>query len=335
MLFTTAAEQIPLWRVSEALKKGREKHLLFLAGGGLGDQICAEPTIRYALDHFKDCKISVLTHTPDLFRHLTPRLEFLFERGRWTDAQIDLEKYLCLRTYASADDFSGQFMSSIITHCVDYPAMLSLRGQLPIEYREPVVEPLAPEKRLIPLFQSVSVAKSWHEAHHVYVHPGRGWPSKTFGSAFWSEVISKLVKFGATPVIIGNDTAWVEVSKECVDLRDKLSVMETIWLLQHCRVLLTNDSAPLHMAATKASKAWIGFVATCKRADYLYHFRRGKFGWRMKNFSKGGVWNLLDFAPNKQETVDVKNVDEKILETWLPNPKDFAKWATGRWRYVW
>lgn len=326
MLYTTAAEQIPLWRVSEALKKGREKHLLFLAGGGLGDQICAEPTIRYALDQFKDCKISVLTHTPDLFRHLLPRLEFLFERDRWTDAQIDLEKYLCLKTYAAADEFSGQFMSSIITHCVDYPAMLALRGQLPVEYRQPVVEPNTPTKEFLP-----PPIRHYQKDRHVFVHPGRGWPSKTFGPDWWTAVIAKLIDREITPVLIGNDTGWVE-SSGCVDLRDKLSVMETIWLLQQARVVLTNDSSPLHMAATKGGKAWIGFVATCKRADYLFHYRRGEFGWRMKDFSKGGVWDALDFAPNKQETLDVKNMDPT---PWLPDPKDVARWAANRWRYVW
>jgi hypothetical protein len=326
MLFTTAADQIPFCRIATANQAGVEKNLLFLAGGGLGDQICAEPTIRYALDRFKDCKISVLTHTPDLFRHLTPRLEFLFEREKWSDAQIDLGKYLCLKTYTEADDFSGQFISSILTHCVDYPAILSRRGQLPLEYRQPIVEPLTPTKEFLPPTKNI-----WQKDRHVFVHPGRGWPSKTFGPDWWTAVLERLKARDIIPVLIGNDTGWVD-SSDCVDLRDKLSVMETTWLLQQARVLLTNDSSPLHMAATKGGKAWIGFLATCKQADYLYHYRNGVFGWRMKNFSLGGVWDLLDFAPNKQETVDVKNIDPT---PWLPEPNDIARWAANRWRFKW
>lgn len=329
MLFTTSADQIPLCRVSDAIKRGVEKNLLFLAGGGIGDQICAEPTIRYALDNFKDCNISILTHTPELFRHLVPRLQCLFERARWSDAQIGLDKYLCLKTYANSDDFSGQFISSIIKHCIDYPADLALRGSVPIKYRQPIVEALTPPHPLLP------TGLSFDPIRYVFIHAGKGWPTKTFPADWWNRVLAQIIKRGGVPVLIGTDTVEVD-STGCQDFRGRTTIMETVWLLKKARVLLTNDSAPLHMAAVEGSKAWIGFLATCKRADYLYHYRgpKNEFAWRMKDFSLGGVWDCFDFAPNKNETVDVKNISQETLAKWLPVPELVGNWALNRWRYL-
>ena len=76
--------------------------------------------------------------------------------------------------------------------------------------------------------------------------------------------------------------------------------------------------------------AWIGFIATCKHPDYITHWRNGVWGWRMKNFGKGGIWDLIDYCPNKEQTVSAENVGEENLLSWLPEPKEFAQWAVER-----
>jgi hypothetical protein len=80
-----------------------------------------------------------------------------------------------------------------------------------------------------------------------------------------------------------------------------------------------NDSA--------TRKNWIGFIATCKHPDLITHWRNGQFAWREVNFGQGGMWDIVDDLPNKKEDVLVDKVDQKMLESWLPDPIVFANWA--------
>ena len=126
----------------------------------------------------------------------------------------------------------------------------------------------------------------------VVVHAGKHWPSKTFPKDWWDAVLAELKSRGFIPILIGADAddnrSTVDVDPTgCLDLRNKTSLTESIWLTQQTKVLLTNDSSPLHMAVT--GDAWIGFVATCKHPDYIKHWRNGQWSWRMENLGSWGV----------------------------------------------
>lgn len=164
----------------------------------------------------------------------------------------------------------------------------------------------------------------------VAIHPGKHWQSKTFPKDFWDRVIIGLKNRGLTPLIIGanadDNRGTVDVDTAgCIDLRNRLSITESIWLLHRTAVLLTNDSAPMHMAAS--GNSYIGFVATCKHPDMITHWRKGQWQWRERNFGKGGIWDTVDYCPNKAEKVEVEFVEPKLLESWLPNPYEMADWA--------
>ena len=146
--------------------------------------------------------------------------------------------------------------------------------------------------------------------------------SKTFSPEFWGATVDRIASLGFTPVIVGADrkdtgTVQFQVHKSAIDLRNQTTLTETIWLMKNCRVLLTNDSAPLHMAAS--GDAFVGFIATIKHPDYTTHWRHGKFGWRMKNFSKGGVWDIIDHNPGADNSniKGVEWVEPSLLESWL------------------
>jgi hypothetical protein len=124
----------------------------------------------------------------------------------------------------------------------------------------------------------------------------------------------------------------VDVNPEgCIDLRNKTSLMETMYLLKCATSLITNDSSPMHMAAV--GNAYIAFVASAKHHDYLYHWRKPIFAdqpvwsWRMKHFNLGGMWDTMDHCPNKKEEVTVDKCSEKLLATWLPEPAEMPQWV--------
>ncbi len=315
------AKMIPGFRSTLAIQTGVERNLLFKTWGGLGDQICAEPTLRYALKSFKDCKISLASERPELFRHLDFHKTFNLnqEQPIW-------DKYFIFDTITPPNDTNlvWQFFSHLLTNCVDFPSLCALRSQLPIADREIMLKPDAPdEESLTNLVKNQS----------VFVHAGRHWPSKTFPKEWWNDVLFSLQTLGIQPILIGaitdDNRGTVDVDPHgCIDLRNSISVMDSIWLLQRASVLITNDSAPLHMAAS--GDAHIGFIATCKHPDYITHWRKGQWSWRMQNLGLGGMWDIIDHCPNKENQITVDQVDENVLKSWLPEPKKVAEWTKER-----
>lgn len=313
----------PAFRSAVAIERNLHRTLMIKTWGGLGDQICAEPTLRHALTHFKDCTISLASHIPEVFSHL--KFEKVFDSREVTP---NWENYFVFETITPPNDSNmvWLFFNHMLTNCVDFPSMCAFRKQLPNAEKEIVLCPTETEntKQL--------------EGYPIFIHPGKHWPSKTFPPSFWNAVIRELVDSYYTPVIIGADSddnkSTVDVNTDgCIDMRNKLSLNETIYLLQRSKVLLTNDSSPLHMAASRnpndpaTGKNWIGYIATCKHPDLITHWRSGQFAYREVNFGKGGMWDIVDDLPNKSEDVLVDKVDQKLLESWLPDPVEYAKWA--------
>ncbi len=323
---------LPQFRTTIALQRKVEKNLLFRTWGGLGDQICAEPTIRYALKMFKGCEISLASEHPKLFSHLQFKKQFDLN-----EVTPNYDKYLTLETIVPPDDSNlvWQFFGHMITHCVDFASMCALRCQLPVADKEIQLSPPKPnDARIVELAGSQK---------HVVVHAGKHWPSKTFPKDWWDSVLRGLIEAGITPVLIGANTddnrGTVDVNVEgCIDLRNQTSIQDSIWLCQRARVLLTNDSSPLHMAASHdpndetSGKTWIGFVATCKHPDYIQHWRKGQWAWRQKNFGRGGIWDHVNYCPNKESDIEIDKVEEAMLRSWLPEPVEMSEWAIEKVR---
>lgn len=322
---TIPAHFVPAFRTDISIGRGVERNLLFKTWGGLGDQICAEPTLRYALSQFRNCNISLASEAPSLFRHLK------FKKVFDTKEEMPIwQNYLTFDTITPPDDSNlvWQFVCHMITNCVDFPSLCALRCQLPVRDREIFQQPQHP-------------SALGHMRNCVFVHAGRHWPSKTFPAAWWNSVLCHLKTNNVTPILIGGDTddnrGTVEVNADgCIDLRNKLSISDSIWMLQRAAVLLTNDSSPLHMAASRdpddesTGHCWIGFIATCKHPDYISHFRHGQWSYREKNLGLGGIWEEMDHCPNKGEEVTVDKVDSNLLRSWLPDPSDVVAWALER-----
>jgi ADP-heptose:LPS heptosyltransferase len=330
------AMQVPPFRVQRAAMKNRLNHILFIARGGVGDQICAEPTLRYSIEHFGNKNkfyLAAYDGLAELFTHL--KFERVFDLR---EEQPIWENYLVMETIVDQTrqdhnaHMSDEFFSHCLTHCVDFASMSALRAQLPTKDREIKLDPRMPRIYL----QTIAERKDT-----VFIHPGRHWQSKTFPPEFWAVVVKRIGEQGMTAVIIGadrKDTGTVQFEydeKHVIDLRNKTTLAESLWLLKHARCLLTNDSAPLHGAAS--GDAYVGFIATIKHPDYITHWRHGEFGWRMRNFGKSGVWDIIDHNPGNEnpDIVGVEWVKPEILASWLPDPIEYADWAVAmsrEWR---
>lgn len=298
-----------------AILRGVEKNILMCVGGGIGDQICAEPTLRYAIETFTDCKINLLTPYPELFNHMTFEDKFNFGQDK-----VEVKHFLPLMTYGQDTGHSANYLRSLQIPTVDYCSLHALKCSLPLKYKH---------INLAPQF-----AETWCDG--VYIHPGKGWPSKTFPKRWWEALISWVKHYGLQPIVIGTKEQTVNVEGDFIDLRGKFSISQTIYLLQHAKNLVTNDSSPIHFASTHnptdpgSGHSFIDFIATVKHPDHLLHYRHGSLGYRMKNHSKGGIWSVHSFCPNKAGSLDVRQVEEDLLVSWLPCPQTLAEEISER-----
>jgi len=328
------AHFIPCFKTEIAVDRGVERNLLFRTWGGLGDQICAEPTLRYALSQFRDCKLSLASEHPELFQHL--KFDSVFD----TTKVLPLYKnYLTFETIVPPDDTNlvWQFVNHMLVNCVDFPTLCALRSTLPVAAKEIILTPGPPAYERATELVGLGLKVN----NSVFVHPGRHWPTKTFPKDWWDDVLAGLVACSITPVLIGANTddnrGTVDVNAAgCLDLRNKLTVSESVWFLQRAGVLLTNDSAPLHMAASynpddeTTGHTWTGYVATCKHPDLISHWRQGEWNYREVNLGVGGLWETVNHCPNTTQQITADQTDEVTLRSWLPEPSDVVSWTCER-----
>lgn len=321
---TVKAWDLPIHRQMMAKKYGVEKNFCFITYGGLGDVLCSEPTVRYAVEVLKPLlgvkSITVVTRHPQLFSHLPVETLQADENG-FLDIDDGLKKYHFLYLGAHEDNLQNLFFTHNTMLPIDYPALSALRCQLPLRYRT----------------LKTTVAKNPIDVYYkVVIHAGNHWKSKCFPKRWWDDVINNISTF-TKPVLIGGppnttdqkNPGTVDVdSTDCTDLRGKLSIAQSAAVLRDAEVVITNDSLPLHLATI--GKAQIGFLATAKDPEWLMHYRRDlegeiKFGWGMDNLAQGGAYQR-----SYTEGMNSKKISQATsieLMRWLPEAHTVARYA--------
>lgn len=314
------SDMVPSFKRMVATQNNTHHNIIVKLTGGIGDNICAEPALRFALKNFKRSKISIAYNHPEIFQHL--KLQDVWDTKVMTP---DYNRYYGFISFFENGHLANEFIAPPFTHCVDYSTLALWRCQIPHADRCVV---------LIPTVDQWKIANENIKSNDVVIHPGQTWPSRTLPKDWWDVVLHHLVQNGARPVLIGdviNDggqiRGTVEVNTEgCLDLRNKLSIMESVAVAQLARVVLTNDSAPLHFAAS--GRAWVGFLSTVRHPEIITHYRNGgEFGWRMQNFAKGGHWQNFNLDPSSGDNLRMDMVRQSELRSWLPEPREFADWA--------
>jgi ADP-heptose:LPS heptosyltransferase len=314
---------IPAFCVNAAFQRGKQREFLIHTWGGLGDQICAEPAIRFGMEQMPNVRFSLYSEFPELFSHLN--FHEVFDAKK---VKPNFENYMVFQSITNPQHLMWQFFSHMLTHCVDFVSLCMWRCQMPIASKQIQLPDFSLENWGVENFLLVNGILRERD-RTVIVHAGKHWQSKTFPETWWNSVIHYLKEDGIKVVLIGKkvdeNVGYVDVFSEgCIDTRDNLSIREWVYLLKNCKYLLTNDSSPIHAAA--AGNAFIGYVATCKHPDYITHYRHGTFGWNMKNFGKDGIWNHIDHSPCQEQTVEVERLPDGLLEKILPCPQDVAKY---------
>jgi hypothetical protein len=300
------------------------RKLSITAGGGMGDQICAEPVIRYMKETWcRNDDIVVMTQYPDAFKHLDVTC---YDRNVTFD-----ESRSTVSTHPVGDDPYVQVMCFHRTHPVDYISIRLLKRMLPLRFRRIRIparaESLEKIKKLVK-----------YPYKTVLVHPGSSWQSKTIPAEIWNSYIWALKKYHDVVVIgrnfkteKGEQRGVVNVSTTgCLDLIDKLNFDELCAIISLCPVLISNDSAPVHIAG--AYDNWIGLIPTCKHPDYILPYRdvqKSKALYRMALFDR-----LFDFDPLNIADVPIATVSEDLMRIAVPTIEQVMWFVDGCFRNI-
>jgi hypothetical protein len=308
-LFSALEADLTAWSRQEHAHK---PNIFINIGGGLGDQVCAEPVIRYIRETlYPDARIYAVTAYPRLFEHIP---------GVWFGNKMPDRKFDAVHsmdTHPDKNTAHGQYVIYSHSHQVDYISLVTLKRTLPVEDKE-IKLTWYPED------QDEVEAICPNPGNLVLIHAGKGWPSKTFPSVWWQAIVSRLYldgyKIGLIGGTVNEEHAYQPLklpNGEGFDFRDKLSLGGLIYLLSRAPVLITNDSGPLHLAG--AFKNQIILIPSCKHPDYVLPIRKGSTQYRTTVLYRKLVCEAKPYRPTDVEAWNPKDVEGDILD-YLPEP---------------
>ncbi len=115
----------------------------------------------------------------------------------------------------------------------------------------------------------------------VAIAPGARWKTKLWPDEYFAELVMRLKDEGLTPVLVGgeNDTEICKrirtrSHRDLPDLSGRLSVLGTAQLLKRSRVLVTNDSAPLHLAELVGTPVVAMYGPTVREFGYFPRLKK-------------------------------------------------------------
>jgi ADP-heptose:LPS heptosyltransferase len=291
-------------------------------GGGLGDQLCAEPVIRFIRKWYtkETTDIYIFTHWKRLFKHLEEDFIISDINGIIPN---DVAVYH-METSPKMEQLIWRFISHPMTHPVDYIALSTMRRILADSEKDIHLD-VYPEE-LEEVNQVIT-----NPEEYILIHPGRGWESKTFPAKWWCDVtewLSKTEKVAIIGKYIGDDQGYVdfEAPEGVLDLRDMLSVGGLIALISKAKGVVTNDSAPVHIAG--AFDNMIYLIPSCKHPDNVLPYRHGNKYYKAKAIYNKLTCDAIESLPTSTKDVTVDIVVGKI-EDYLPTPEKVVEEILG------
>lgn len=288
-------------RLKEAAPNYRFKRKFLIAvQGGIGDQISAEPAIRYLMEVlYPGDEFHLATYWPEIFSHL--------DCPKYTRCE-DVPGYpniYAFQSYREATDDSWRYISQGAMHITEFCALMLFKHGLPegrkrikLEFSQEDYESMR-EKLGLASFQKT-----------VIFHPGRGWPSKTFPADVWLSYIEAAIMDGYRPIILGKDNpespqgiVAFDLPAGCVDARNVLTMKEMFALVASCPVLISNESGPVQVAG--AFNNWIGLICTGKRPEYVLPYRGPVASpfWRARALEREKRYDEFQVRPTNVEPV--------------------------------
>ena len=294
------------------------RNILISVTAGMGDQLCAEPAIRYTEKVYPDANIFVVSHFTRLFEHLDMPV---FDYDQWKGMQDAV-----LTLYTCPDDEQAEHkLSHVLFHPTDFATMSMIKRTIPNKDKTIKLKLDVDDVATV-----IDMLKDKpHDKKLVLIHPGKWWPSKTFPVDWWQKVIDGLSEklcVGIVGKTIDDKQGYLPVKCPAngYDFRDITSLGELMALISLSKVLVTNDSSPLHIAG--AFDNWIVVMPTCKHEDHILPFRNGTQSYKTKALYKKLLLDDLEIRHTEFKTDTIDMIPQgKTLYDYLPDPEEVIK----------
>jgi hypothetical protein len=332
-LMTVMQNDLEIWKANEGNHEDKyPRNIVITVGGGLGDQIDAEPVVRYIKDiAFPVSDMIVRTDWPEIFHHLRDRVKVYVSRAYNTKRVPEYHMETMPSPETRMDVWN--VMAQTLMHTTDFASLSCIRKVLPVDKKPiqlEVTESALDELRGL----NNGSLRGFHNM--ILIHPGRGWDSKTFPKDWWQEVIDGIYKEHKNIGIIGkhisDEQGYVDVDcpLKAKDFRDMLTVKGLFAIISKARAVITNCSAPVHIAG--AFDNWIIFIPTCKHPSHVLPWRDDGHHFPRQDYKSFSLYKKLtcdDISSNPTEvhgaTLDwVKDGD---IRPYLPDPEQVIKAA--------
>ena len=259
----------------------------------------------------------VTAHWPRIFRHLErPGLRVGVHGA--VPTTWDAAPWHAI-TLPGPETPAWRHVSNMMCHTVDYVSMALLQRTLPMADRS-----IRLSVGLEDIGELLDVVGIRSITELTLVHPGKHWESKTFPAKWWQAVIDGLQEAGETVCLIGAEsedgkrgTVAVEVRDGMIDTRNRLSLGGLFALVGAAWCLVSNDSAPVHIAG--AGDGWIIAVPTCKHEDHIMPYRNGSTWHKAIALRKDLMLDDCDNHPTVQGQTSVEFLP-RTWDAYLPDP---------------
>ena len=148
---------------------------------------------------------------------------------------------------------------------------------------------------------------------HLYITDDFVVTHNTFPVEYWQAIIDGLEENGLIPILIGKNSETQGVqpvhTEKGINLIDKLTLGQLIALISQVPSLLSNDSAPVHIAG--AFDHQIILLPSCKHPDHILPWRQGSQDHKTKVLYKKLTLDDIPSAPTEMYT---KLADEIVGE---------------------
>jgi hypothetical protein len=284
---------------------------------GLGDLICATPTIKKLHDSYQR-KIIVISKMPELFK-MNPYVEKSYKAS-----SIDMEYfnanyimhnsfYLVGKKDERGIEHKHNMMDIRQFHAIHLGFMLG-EDELECYYKPTEEDDCA---------YGFSDKSTSGTRRYIVIHPVNSWPSRTWSEENWIKLSDELIQMGYSVVAVGKDSSETgffnvqkpvhEMNDNIMNLMNKTSISQTWYLINNAAAVITMDSGILHLAGTTKTPI-IHLGSSIKpefRIPYRYgqrsrsHFYNGKLVYR---YVRGGCGleccSNMKYALEYWDTID-------------------------------
>ena len=297
-------EDLEIWKNNAGDHEDKyPRNITITVGGGLGDQIDAEPVVRYIKDKaFPGSNMIVRCDWPEIFNHM----DFPVYQSRAYNTRRVPDYHM--ETLPSPDSRPDiwNVMAQTLMHSTDFASLSCISKTLPDEDR-PIKLEISDDA--LDELRGLNNGTLKGFSNMILIHPGRGWESKTFPADWWEEVVNGIYEVHKNICIIGKHISVelgyvrnITYPEGVKDFRDMLTVNGLFAIISKAKAVITNCSAPVHIAG--AFDNWIVFIPTVKHPSHVLPWRNNEYGVISQDYKTISLYKKLtcdDISSNPTE----------------------------------